>query len=145
MAAHWKGAALLVALGLAACQSTGTPGPETAATAGIAPPPSNYRQLIIQEMKSSRWYARGIRDAEISNPGVGWGGLINGGRVTTVCIRYKTQGALMLGYGLAAKAFFFPNGRMSAESGDVNAPGWYMLSCGGDRTYTAFPEIENKV
>jgi hypothetical protein len=145
MITRWKIAALLVSTGLTACQSTGAPGPEVAAAPEIAPPLFTYRQLIAQEMKSSRWYARGIRDAEISSPAVAWGGLINGGRVATVCIRYKTQGALLLGYGQAAKVFFFPNGRMSAESGDVSAPGWYALSCSGDRTYTPFPEIEHKV
>lgn len=137
-------AVLMISAGLTACQSTGGAGPQATANSGLAPPPSNYRQLIAQQIKSSRVYAtRGIVEAEISNPGVGWGGLINGGDVITVCVRYKVPGGLIVSSTPVAEAFFFPNGKM--ESGRVDAPGWYMLACGRDRTFRPFPEIERKV
>jgi hypothetical protein len=143
MVAFRRGAVLIISMGLAACQSTGGAAPEAAANSGIAPPPSNYRQMIVQQIKSSRAYARGIVEPEISNPAVGWGGLINGGHVITVCVRYKVPGGLLVSSTPMAYAFFFPNGKL--EGGLVNAPAWYMLACGGERTFRPFPEIEHKV
>jgi len=144
MMASYGVAALIISLGLAGCQSTAAPGPEGTAASGVEPAPSNYRQLIIQEMKSLPDFARGIREPEISNPGVGWGGLWNGSTTATVCIRYKTQGALLLGYSRVDRAFFFANGKV-ANNGPVNAPVQYMVACGGERRYTPFPEIEHNV
>ena len=141
-----RAVALLASVGVAGCQTAADlrSAPAGSTASGLEALPSNYRQIIVQEIKSSSDYGRGIREPEISNPDMGWGGLINGGRVPSVCVRYKTQGAAMFGYGNMARAFYFPNGRLAAENGNVTAPGWYIMAC-GNRVFSPFPEIANNI
>jgi hypothetical protein len=124
---------LLAALGAAVmlCGCAGT-ADQTAQT--DEPLPSDYRQMIVDNVRSTFFDPYSIRDAGIAAPRSGASIL---GHVQTVCVRANAKNR-MGGYtGQQATAFIFRGGKITlSQGGDLGAS-----ICRG-AVYDPFPEIE---
>src|ERR1700694_5876936 len=81
----------LASLLLAGCQTTGTVSNDASTQAVHLPP--NYQQMIAQQIRmSSEYQSIGIKDAQISNPILQFGDILNGGTVASICVRYRVRG-----------------------------------------------------
>jgi|RhiMetdeSRZDD1v2_1073273.scaffolds.fasta_scaffold428267_2 hypothetical protein len=137
---------LFMSLLVAGCNSTGVVGDVAEANSTLAAHlPQNYRRIIVQEIEASAAYRRiDIRDAQISNPITQWGDILSGGTLASVCVRYRTQGALG-GTLLATDWFSFTKSKLNRPLHDINSRrSVATISCNADRTYGPFPEIERK-
>jgi hypothetical protein len=128
---------LAAGLALAGCQSSSLTETATAGTSPTTGIPTNYREIIAHEIRGTADYQRGIKNAQISNVESAWAGLINGGNVPTVCVKFGPNG---LG-GVTYHLYKFPNGRLAAENGRIDGAAFQLSYC-GSRTYSPFAEIE---
>jgi hypothetical protein len=110
--------------------------------------PRDYRKIIVQEIRtSSEYQSVHIRDAAISNSVMQSGAVLQGGRVATVCIRYKAD-SIWSSEGLTMYAkFMFLSGTI-IHSGMKEQLSTAQLGCFPDhaytpRTYTPIPEINH--
>ena len=102
--------------------------------------PANYRRLIVEDMKSAVTTQTHIRDAQIAEPEVTWGGFINPlGKAATICVTY-TATNVFGGTVSAARLFYFAEGRF-VRSGAVSDRMSYWRWC-QSRPYTRFQEFD---
>jgi hypothetical protein len=79
--------------------------------------PSNYRRLIVEEMKTALTTQTQIRDAQISQPEVTWGGVIKPlGKIATICVKY-TATSVLGGATNGARLFYFADGKLATSGG----------------------------
>ena len=106
--------------------------------------PANYRQLVARRLATNKVK---VIKAEISRPGEGWMGLINGGNRPMVCARVTFQGPLIQQTYVAAFTFekgqiadqFYPGG-YNPMGGALGAALQSALTC--DKfSYGSFPEL----
>ncbi|CAN5470824.1 hypothetical protein BH10PSE11_BH10PSE11_33270 [soil metagenome] len=112
--------------------------------------PSDYRQQIAAHIKRSNGPKVSIKDAQISNPTVSWGGLIAGGRVVSVCVGLKRGAQPLFGsYRYTDQEYYlfaFTDGKLFWDTGNIiRGVAYQRMYCGEDRTFTPFPEAENPV
>ena len=106
--------------------------------------PSNYRQLIASKLAASVDLKRLVK-AEISLPGEGWMGLINGGNRPMACVTLTIEAPLMP--QTQTTGYTFKNGQIddvfsidAYPGGAVRAVIASALTC--DKfTYVPFPEL----
>ena len=141
-------AALVVAL--CGCATTDPAGsPRAAAAKAATAVPSNYRQLIARKIAAHTDLST-LRKAEISEPGEGWMGLINGGNRPIACVALTIQGPLIqqtnvLGYTFKNGQIddvFYPNAVNPAIGAVATAIGGQM-TC-GKLAYSPFPELTKR-
>jgi hypothetical protein len=116
------------------------------ATAQIGQPalpegvPPNYRQLIVQDMKSALTANSHIHHAQISNPEVTTGFLaLPLGRVTTYCVKFIATG--ILGRETSdARVYNFSDGKF-VNSGPIWSRLSYDRFC-ASRAFGRFPEFD---
>lgn len=119
-----------IGLSAAGCQTTSTEG------SGIAPPPPNYRALIVEKVKSTLKDPYSIRSAQISEPAPGFVGLLNGGTQMVVCTRFNAKNSFGAYTGVETFLFAFSNGKLLGMGQNA------LAGC-ENRTYSPFPELEN--
>lgn len=120
-------------IALSGCTSEQTPiaTPKTA-------PPSNYKSLIINNIKESFFDPYSIRDASISAPFAV--NRIGHGEVWFVCVRANAKNRMGAYTGLKPTAYWFQSGKMQLASSA--APEYDEFNCAHAK-YSPFPEIEN--
>lgn len=119
----------LLALPLAACQTTdaGTPAAPAAAL------PADYRQQILERARAEFFDPYSIRDAGISQPITGQA---LSGQVVSVCVRANAKNRMGAYTGQKVTAFTFQNGQISTTDHQYAA-----LTCASAQ-FEPFPEIE---
>ena len=96
--------------------------------------PPDYRQVIAHIIKTEPDFrGMSIRDAQISNPVMHFGAILHGGRVASVCVRYKARDVI-------DEEFTFIQRRLSEPTWQ-NRRSTAMLFCNSGRSYVPFPEI----
>jgi hypothetical protein len=107
--------------------------------------PSNYRQLIASKM-AARVDLNRLVKAEISVPGEGWMGLINGGNRPMVCVALTVEGPLSR--QTQKTGYTFKDGQIDAVfSIDALNPGGVVAAAVTSAatcdkfTYVPFPEL----
>jgi hypothetical protein len=115
---------------LAGCQTSGE---GQSPTASAPPLPTNYRQIVIENVKKTFIDPRSIRDAAISEPIPGNAIM---GPVTTVCVRANAKNKMGAYTGVTTTAFIFRGGQLSSTESQYTAG-----LCAG-APYAPFPEIE---
>lgn len=141
----WRVQLLSLCLAVAVCATNESTAlaQERAAKSSVSVP-ANYRQLIARRLGANK---AKVLKAEISRPGEGWMGLINGGNRPLACARVTVQGPLMQQTYVAG--FTFEKGQIA----DVFYPGGYSpvggalggalqgaLTC-DKLSYGPFPEL----
>ena len=118
---YWMAISTVV-IGLSGCATT-----DPATSAQAAPTtiftavPSNYRQLIASKLAASVDLKRLVK-AEISLPGEGWMGLINGGNRPMTCVTLTIEGPLIR--ETQRTGYTFKNGQIDdVFSIDASNPG----------------------
>jgi hypothetical protein len=121
---------------LAACATAGNATKDNATKDAVlgGPLPANYRQMFAQYVAA---YARTkptfvIHDAFISKPFDKWGGLFQGGTMTTVCVQVMVENKLLFGH--VSDSYFF----LTVKDGQVDD-----LAVGTDpcKDLSPFPEL----
>ncbi len=123
---------LFSALLLSACTSEQTP-----LTTPKTPPPANYKQKIIENVRQSFFDPYSIRDASISKPFAV--NRIGHGEVWFVCVRANAKNRMGAYTGIKPTAYWFQNGQMKLAS--AAAPEYDEFNC-AHAQYEPFPEIE---
>lgn len=129
---------LVLCLAIAGCATPNSVAvaQERAAKSSVSVP-ANYRQLVARRLAANKGK---VIKAEISRPGEGWMGLINGGNRPLVCARVTFQGSMIQQTYVAG--FTFEKGQIADEF----YPGGYggllqgALTC-DKLSYGPFPEM----
>jgi hypothetical protein len=104
--------------------------------------PSNYRQLIASKLAASADLNRLVK-AEISLPGEGWMGLINGGNRPMACVTLTIDGPLI--QQTQTTGYTFKNGQIdkafSADAGGAALAAITSATTCDKFTYVPFPEL----
>jgi len=119
---------MAVAACLCGCATNAEP------SASEAPPPSNYRELIVASLRTFLKDPYSVRDAEIAEPRTMFVGLLNGGMAQAVCVRLNAKNSYGAYAGLQTYAFVFKDGRAVVV-------GHLTYGC-REQSYSAFPEIQ---
>jgi hypothetical protein len=114
---------------LAGCQTTGQ-GSQIQVAQQLPP---NYRQMIVDNIRSTFFDPYSIRDAMISAPIAGTSLL---GPVATVCVMANAKNRMGGYIGSKPTSFVFRDGRLTAQDSDYAG-----MTCASAR-YEPFPEIE---
>jgi hypothetical protein len=120
----------MASLGLAGCQTTSTE------ISSIAPPPPNYRSVIVEKVKNTLKDPYSIRSAEISEPAPGFVGILYGGTQMVVCTRFNAKNSFGAYTGVETFLFAFSNGKLLGMGQNA------LAGC-ENRSYSPFPELEN--
>jgi hypothetical protein len=116
---------------LAGCQTTGQPGASSNNEV-----PSDYRQQVAASLRSSLKDPYSVRDARISLPTRTFAGLIWGGTIPAVCLRYNAKNSFGAYTGIKTYFAHFQSGQLVRIADNE-------FACGGDIGYVQFTEIDS--
>lgn len=121
--------------------------PASAQAAGSTAIPASYRQIVARHLAPNLKKWGKLRKAQISRPGEGWMGIIQGGNRPIVCATITAQGTLIeqtytVGFtfkGGRVEDVFYPGG-FNPMYGAVGSALQSALTC-SKLTYGPFPEL----
>lgn len=123
--------AIGVALSLTACASVSPMKSQQLASQV----PTNYREQIVSYVKNTLKDPYSIKSAEISPPTTSFVGLVNGGDVPGICVRFNAKNSFGAYIGVETQSFAFKNGVVIGMGPPV------FNTCQGV-PYEPFPELE---
>jgi hypothetical protein len=124
---------LALVLALAGCQTASTTGGLSNQQRIQQDVPANYRVMILQFIQSSLKDPYSVRSAGITQPFVGFVGLVNGTNAPVVCARFNARNSFGAYGGISSMAFVFRNGSVLTAIPDGAA-------C-ANAVYGPFPEL----
>lgn len=90
---------------------------------------------MVENLRQSLKDPYSVRSAEISQPKIGFAGLLRGGNVPVVCAKFNARNSFGAYTGVEEHVFVFKGGKIFDSYSGMNA------AC-GDAAYAPFPELE---
>jgi len=135
-----SGAVLAISITMLATTTVALEAPKVGQAALPQGVPANYRQIIVQEMKTALTTNSHIRDAVISEPRVYTGfQAFPFGRIVGYCVTFHATG--VFGETADVRIYSFSDGKL-VSGGSIRGMASQGLFCDRSMVFTRFPELD---